>query len=124
MQFNCTGNVFNNFDVVPARGSFGTRYQPSCAWYQRRGSNSGNQVSCNRGPHMSRAGFVISSEHGLIIPTATVESWQRRFSAIADLEAQMQKLASVVLKKGPTHPGWATPEAWMVGCLAEDNQKA
>jgi hypothetical protein len=36
----------------------------------------------------------------------------------------MQKLASVILKKGPLHAGWSNPEAWMVGCLADDNQKA
>jgi hypothetical protein len=73
---------------------------------------------------MSSAGFVISSEHKLIIPASTVKSWQSRFSAIHDLEAKLQKLAAVILKKGPMHTGWTNPEAWMVGCLAEDNQKA
>jgi hypothetical protein len=79
---------------------------------------------CNRGPHLSDAGFVISSEHKMIISLPTFEGWRHRFSAIQDLEAKLQRLAAVILKKGIMHPGWTSPEAWMVGCLAEDNQKA
>jgi hypothetical protein len=36
----------------------------------------------------------------------------------------MEKLGSVILHKGITHPGWSCPEGWMAGCLSEDNQKA
>jgi hypothetical protein len=86
--------------------------------------SSANGGNSNRQPHLTDAGFVISSEHEMIIPMATFESWRRRFQAIQDLEAKLQKLASVILKKGPMHAGWTNPEAWMVGCLAEDNQKA
>jgi hypothetical protein len=81
-------------------------------------------IGNHSGPHLSRAGFVISKEHELIIPMETIECWQRRFPAIPDLEAQMQKLASVILRRGTMHPGWNCPGAWMAGCLAEDNQKA
>jgi hypothetical protein len=83
-----------------------------------------DRSSCNHRPHLTDAGFVISAEHKLIIPTATFEGWRHRFSAIHDLEAKLQRLAAVILKKGPMHVGWTNPEAWMVGCLAEDNQKA
>jgi hypothetical protein len=83
------------------------------------------QCTCDQNsPHLCGAGFVISAKPQLMISLATFESWRRRFPAIHDLEAKLQKLASVILKKGPMHAGWANPEAWMVGCLAEDNQKA
>jgi len=36
----------------------------------------------------------------------------------------MQRLASIILKKGIIHPGWDNPAGWMVGALAQDNQKA
>jgi hypothetical protein len=75
-------------------------------------------------PRMNGKGFVISTKHDLYIPLATVEGWRKRFSAIADLEATMQKLGSVIVHKGITHPGWSCPEGWMAGCLAQDNQKA
>jgi hypothetical protein len=75
-------------------------------------------------PHMNGKGFVISAKHDLFIPQATVGDWRQRFADIPDLEAQMQKLATVIVHKGITHPAWSCPEGWMAGCLAEDNQKA
>jgi len=75
-------------------------------------------------PHLEEAGFVISDEHGLMIPATVVASWKTRFPAIPDLEAQMQKLASFILAGGTKHAGWTCPEAWMAGHLAEDNESA
>jgi hypothetical protein len=73
---------------------------------------------------MNGVGFVISEEHGLFIPAETVTKWRERFPHIPDLEAQMGRLAAVILTKGRMHPGWTCPEGWMAGCLAEDNAKA
>lgn len=75
-------------------------------------------------PYMNGIGFVISDRHGLVIPLNVVDNWKRRFTAIPDLEAQMQKLASVILTKGFMHPGWQCPDGWMAGCLAQDNQRS
>jgi len=75
-------------------------------------------------PHMNGKGFVISTKHDLYIPMEIVEGWRRRFSAISDLEAAMQKLGSVIVHKGITHAGWSCPGGWMAGCLAQDNQRA
>lgn len=74
-------------------------------------------------PHMNGVGFVISERHGLVIPIETVNRWRTRFPAIPDLEASMEKMAAYILRGGITHPGWQCPDGWMVGCLAEDNQK-
>ena len=75
-------------------------------------------------PHMNGRGFVISDEHDLMIPMETVESWRRRFPYILDLEAKMTKLGTHILHKGRGHQGWTSPAGWMVGPLADDNQKA
>jgi hypothetical protein len=75
-------------------------------------------------PHMNGRGFVISDEHDLMIPMKTVESWRDRFPHLPDLEAKMTKLGVHILHKGRAHEGWASPEGWMVGLLADDNQKA
>ena len=75
-------------------------------------------------PHMNGVGFAISDEHGLIIPAATVAAWAVRFPYLHDLDARLQHLASFLLSRGPGHHGWTNPEAWMVGLLAEDNEKA
>jgi len=86
---------------------------------------SGSEASSGSNlDHPSKGDFVISAEHGLAIPAKTVEQWRKRFPAIPDLEAKMQKLATVIVHKGPMHPGWTQPAGWMVGCLSDDNQRA
>lgn len=75
-------------------------------------------------PHMNGIGFVISERHGLVIPLKIVDGWKRRFTAIPDIEAQMQRLASYILKGGIMHVGWNCPDGWMAGLLAKDNQRA
>jgi hypothetical protein len=70
------------------------------------------------------AGFVISAEHGLVVPMQFVTQWRERFPHIPDLEAAMAKLATTLLAKGTMHPGWVCPEGWMVGLLSEMNQEA
>lgn len=75
-------------------------------------------------PHMNGVGFVISEAHALVIPAEIISRWRTRFSAIPDLEAQMEKLASYIIKGGIMHPGWTCPEGWMAGCLSKDNQRA
>ena len=87
-------------------------------------SPTNGEHSCKVGPHLGKAGFVISAEYKLIIPMVTIETWRKRFPAIPDLEAQLQKLASIILCRGAQHPGWNYPREWIAGCLAEDNQKA
>ena len=79
----------------------------------------------DRPPRLSENGdFVISDRHNIFVPADIVHKWRMRFSAIADLEAQMEKLSAYILKGGIQHPGWNCPEGWMAGCLATDNQKA
>jgi hypothetical protein len=85
--------------------------------------NLSSLSNAKRGPHLTPTGFVLSADHEFI-PLEIFEDWRRRFPYIRDLEAKVQKLASVILKKGVMHPGWTNPEAWMAGCLADDNQKA
>ena len=73
---------------------------------------------------MDETGFVISAEHGLVVPKQTVTAWSERFPHIADLEAEMTGLATAMLSKGVMHPGWLCPEGWMVKPLAQINQEA
>lgn len=75
-------------------------------------------------PHMGSDGFVISARYNIVIPAETVSAWRTRFPAIADLDAKLEKLASVILARGSEHPGWRHPASWMAGCLGEDNAKA
>jgi hypothetical protein len=75
-------------------------------------------------PHLTADGFIISERRGLVIPAATVMQWRERFPDIPDLEAAMQGLATLMLSKGPMHPGWTCPEGWMVKPLAEMNAEA
>jgi len=77
---------------------------------------------CN--PAGGAGDFMISSERGIFVPAATITQWRDRFPFLKDLDANMQRLASVILKKGITHPGWDNPAGWLVGALAQDNQKA
>lgn len=77
-------------------------------------SHSNNGTPQREAPHMNGKGFVISGKHDLYIPLEIVDGWRRRFAAISDLEAAMQKLGSVIV----------CPEGWMAGCLAQDNQRA
>jgi len=83
-----------------------------------QGERSGCNLSANEGD------FVISAKDGIVIPAETVGQWRARFPALRDLDANMQRLASVILRKGIMHPGWTNPAAWMVGALAQDNQRA
>ena len=75
-------------------------------------------------PHMNGVGFVISKRHNIVVDRETVEGWRQRFPAIPDLEAQLEKLSSVILKGGHSHPAWTCPEGWLAGCLAQDNARA
>jgi hypothetical protein len=75
-------------------------------------------------PHLTPAGFVISAQHGLVVPMQTVAAWRARFPDIPDLEAAMGKLAATILARGPMHPGWSCPEGWMAGVLAHMNREA
>jgi len=83
-------------------------------------------LSLNRAatPHLNDAGFIISADHGLVVPMQKVEEWRVRFPHIADLEAAISGLATTILSKGRMHPGWTCPEGWMVKPLAEINQEA
>jgi hypothetical protein len=73
---------------------------------------------------MTDAGFVISAEHGLMVPMKDVTKWRERFPHIPDLEAAMANLAGSLLHRGISHPGWTCPEGWMVGVLSKMNQEA
>jgi hypothetical protein len=75
-------------------------------------------------PHLNDAGFIISADHGLVVPMQKVEEWRVRFPHIPDLEAAISGLATTILTKGRMHPGWTCPEGWMVKPLAEINQEA
>jgi len=76
-------------------------------------------------PHLRANGdFIIHARHGLMIPAATVSRWEQRFPHITDLEATITGLGTTILAKGPTHPGWTSPEGWMVKTLSEINQEA
>ena len=75
-------------------------------------------------PHMNGVGFVISDEHGLIIPAETVARWEEEFPHLDHLEVRLQRLAICILRGGPKHLGWFSPEHWIASCLAEDDQKA
>ncbi len=80
---------------------------------------------CNSNePHICSGVFVISKQHGLIVPAKAVEVWRKRFSAIPDLEAHMAMLSTYIRKKGIMHVGWDQPAAWMAGQLARDNERA
>jgi hypothetical protein len=99
-------------DILPIQGK-----------KEREGSPT-PRLARDPAPHMNGVGFVISEKHGLVIPLEIVNGWKRRFTAIPDLEAQMQKLAAVILARGIMHAGWQCPDGWMAGCLAKDNQRA
>lgn len=74
-------------------------------------------------PTMTSSGYLVSNHHDPI-PIRTIESWRNEFPHIANLDAQIGKLATVILQRGIMHAGWAQPAAWMRGCLAEDDAKA
>ena len=78
----------------------------------------------NPSPHMNGVGFVISEQHGLIIPLEVIAGWRDRFKSLPDIEAAMQRLAATLLHRGITHPGWTCPDGWMAGVLAEMNEEA
>lgn len=76
-------------------------------------------------PHLAEDGsFVISVEHDLRISSEIIASWRRRFPAIPDLTAKIEKLSTVILARGFMHNGWAHPAAWMAGLLSDENTKA
>ena len=75
-------------------------------------------------PHMNGIGYVVSEEHGLIIPVEKVAEWREKFNELSDLEAAMSKLGTIVLNRGRTHPGWTSLEGWMVAPLSEMNAEA
>lgn len=75
-------------------------------------------------PHMNGVGFIISAEHGLIIPMNVVEKWKDKYKSLPDLEAAMQKFSTIILREGFMHAGWQCPEGWMAKLLADDNAKA
>lgn len=74
-------------------------------------------------PHMNGVGFVISEKQGLAVPSKFVAEWRERFPAIPDLDAAMTRLGTWLLTSPHSHPGRQCPEGWMVGPLAEENQK-
>jgi hypothetical protein len=74
--------------------------------------------------HLNEAGFVINAEHGLVVPMQTVEKWRDRFPHIVDLEAAMTGLATTILARGRMHPGWTSPEGWMMKPLSDINAEA
>ena len=74
-------------------------------------------------PHMNGMGFVISEALGLVIPTSTIDRWRHAFPEIENLEAKLKKLSSYILSGNKRHPGRVSPEEWIEGCLAEDQQK-
>ena len=84
-------------------------------------TEASNQVQA---PHFTADGFVISLDHGLVVPLQKVQAWRERFPHIPDLEAAMTNLGTTILAKGRMHPGWTSPEGWMVKPLAEMNQEA
>jgi hypothetical protein len=74
-------------------------------------------------PHMNGKGFIISAKDDLFVPTKVVETWKEKFPEI-DLEADLASLGTHLLSKGPMHPGWTSPEGWMVACLSKNNREA
>jgi hypothetical protein len=75
-------------------------------------------------PHFNGAGFVISRQHNIVVPHATVEKWRERYTHLPDFDTKLEKLAAIILDKGPKHAGWRSPTTWIPDKLAEDNQKA
>jgi hypothetical protein len=60
----------------------------------------------------------------LVVPMQTVEKWRDRFPHIVDLEAAMTGLATTILARGRMHPGWTSPEGWMMKPLSDINAEA
>lgn len=112
---------------VPARAY--KESPPEISSYEREGESasrhalSASPMQSDK-PHMNGVGFVISEKHGLFIDSETIAKWRDRFPHIPDLEAQMEKLSTVILSRGRMHPGWECPSGWMAGCLAKDNKQA
>ena len=75
-------------------------------------------------PHLTAEGFIISADHGLMVPMQKVQEWRDRFPHIPDLDAAMTGLGTTILSRGRMHPGWTCPEGWMVKPLSAMNQEA
>lgn len=111
---------------VPARG---VKKSPPAG-----DSNSKKELSeCEGGneltptpPHtqFDDADVIISVEHGKRIRGGVVARWRQRFPHLADLDARVERFCALIEQDGQRHRGWANPEGWMTGLLAQDDQRA
>lgn len=91
--------------------------------------NTINTINTNnpplaREPHMNGVGFVISKEWDLSIPSETVEKWRSKYDNIADLEAELKRLAVDFMGSSTAVGRFREfPHLWFERILSKENKK-